>query len=119
VRLLVDACMSRRLFEAMASAGHDTFWVRDWEPAAPDTKIIVRARDEARTIITLDRDIPALVLRSGLPNPSVLQLVRLPTATQIPAALQAIRIHEEDFSSGALVTVSPRTIRVRRLTGAG
>jgi len=64
MRLLVDACMSRQLFEALADFGHDATWVRDWQPSATDTEIIRKARDERRAIITLDRDIPALVLRS-------------------------------------------------------
>ncbi len=118
MRLLVDACMSRGLFEAINSAGHDAVWVRDWQPAAPDSAIIQKAREEHRAIITLDRDIPALVLRSQLPGPSVLRLTRISSKAQIPAALDALRRHETDLDLGALVTVSPRNIRIRRLTTA-
>lgn len=118
MRLLVDACMSRKLFEAMRAAGHDAVWVRDWEPAAADSKIVVKAENEGRIIVTLDRDIPAIVLRSDERRPSVLRLTRLSTITQIPAALEALRLHEADLHDGALVTVSPRTIRVRRLVAS-
>jgi len=115
VKLLVDACISRKLFEAVRADGHDAVWVRDWKAAAPDTEVIAKAVDEARTIVTLDRDIPSLVLRSGLAAPSVLRLTRLPTAAQTLAAIEALRTHAADFDRGALVTASPRTVRVRRL----
>lgn len=115
MRLLVDACMSRQLFEAVAAAGHDTVWVRLWQPAAPDSAIIEKAREERRAIITLDRDIPALVLRSQCHGPSVLRLTRLSTQAQVAAALDVLRRHGVDLERGALVTVSPRNVRVRRL----
>lgn len=107
--------MSRKLLEAVRAAGHDVVGVLDWEPSAPDPKVIARAKDESRTIITLDRDIPALVLRSGRSAPSVLRLARLSSFAQIPATLEALRLHEADFERGALVTVTPRTTRIRRL----
>lgn len=115
MRLLVDACMSRGLFEALAQAGHDAVWVRNWNPQAPDSAIIARAREERRAIITLDRDIPALVLRGEDKAPSVLRLIRLSSKAQIPAALKALRRHEREMAEGALVTVSPQNIRIRRL----
>jgi len=93
MRLLVDACMSRQLFEALADFGHDATWVRDWQPSATDTEIIRKARDERRAIITLDRDIPALVLRSEQSGPSVLRLIRLSSQMQVLAALEALRRH--------------------------
>lgn len=118
MRLLIDACMSRRLFEALGAAGHDAVWVRDWQASAPDTEIVRKARGENRAIVTLDRDIPALVLRSQQRTPSVLRLTRLSSKAQIPAALDALQRHGGDLAQGALVTVSPRTIRVRRLSSA-
>ena len=115
MRLLIDACMSRRLFEAVAEAGHDAAWVRLWQPAAPDQTIIEKAREERRAIVTLDRDIPALVLRSQRGGPSVLRLTRLSSNAQIAAALDALRRHGADLEKGALMTVSPRNVRIRRL----
>ena len=108
MNLLVDACISRSLFEALTGAGHDVVWGRHWLPTAADSAIIEKARAEQRAIVTLDRDIPALVLRSQQRQPSVLRLIRLSSKAQIPAALDALRRHERDLIEGALMTVRRR-----------
>jgi predicted nuclease of predicted toxin-antitoxin system len=75
------------------------------------------ARAESRVCVTLDADFHSLLATSGERGPSVMRIRKEGLdATVLAALLQAIWPRVEDaLNSGAPVTVTERSIRVRRL----
>lgn len=110
--------ISPRTVEHLRARKHDVLHVADLGMAkATDAAIIERAREERRTIITADLDFSALMARSGDRRPSVVTLrladFRPPSVNlRLDATITA---HFEALDQGALVTVTERAARVRRL----
>jgi predicted nuclease of predicted toxin-antitoxin system len=84
---------------------------------ADDIDILQRARTEQRVCVTLDADFHALLATSGESGPSVIRVRKEGLdAGAMAAMLQAVWSGIEDaLNVGAMVTVTDRSIRVRRL----
>ena len=82
-----------------------------------DLDILQRARVESRVCVTLDADFHALLATSGERSPSAIRIRKEGlNAAAFAALLQAIWPRVEDaVDSGALVTVTERSVRVRHL----
>lgn len=84
---------------------------------ADDTAILQQARADNRICVTLDADFHALLATSGERAPSVIRIRKegLDAAT-LAALLQAVwpRI-ESAVTNGAMVTITDRSVRIRRL----
>ena len=116
MKILVDENVSPKLAKALGELGHIVERVADWRRAAQDEDIVARAADSGQIIVTLDRDIPAIALRRTDGRPSVIRLVRTPTARHLAAVLGALDRYGAELEAGAIVTVSPAVTRARRLT---
>ncbi len=84
---------------------------------ADDIDILQRARAEQRVCVTLDADFHAIPATSGEPGPSVIRVRKEGLdADALAALLQAVWPGiEKALTAGAMVTVTDRSIRVRRL----
>jgi predicted nuclease of predicted toxin-antitoxin system len=84
---------------------------------ASDADILQRARAESRVCVTLDADFHSLLATSGERSPSTIRIRKEGLdAAALTALLQGIWPRIEDvLDSGALVTVTEKSIRVRRL----
>ncbi len=84
---------------------------------ADDVDILERARAEARICVTLDADFHSLLAIGGVRGPSVIRIRKQGLdATALAALLQGIWAGIEDaLLGGAMVTVTDRSVRVRRL----
>ena len=84
---------------------------------ADDREILRRARADSRVCVTLDADFHSLLATSGERGPSVIRIRKEGLdATALAALLQNAWSRVEDaLVSGALVTISERAIRARRL----
>lgn len=119
MKLLLDQGLPRQSCQLLQSAGFDAVHVGDIGlSSAEDAEILSRARQEDRVVVTLDADFHALLALSGLTSPSVIR-VRIEglQADRLAALLlDVIRECDNPLSAGAMVTVQPTRIRVRRLT---
>ncbi len=84
---------------------------------AADTEILERARAEHRVCVTLDADFHALLATSGETDPSVVRIRKEGLdATALAALLETLWPELENaLVAGAMVTVTDRSVRVRRL----
>lgn len=117
-RLLLDQGLPRSTPALLAQAGWDVAHVSDIGMSrADDIDILQRARTEQRVCVTLDADFHALLATSGEPGPSVIRVRREGLdASALAALLQAVWPDIEDaLTAGAMVTVTDRAIRIRRL----
>ncbi len=117
-RLLLDENLPAKLAAELRARGFDAVHAREAGlRSAPDEEIVGWAVSEERVCITLDRGLHRILAESGATMPSVIllrnvQLTPVETATLIHAALDQIG---EQVAAGAAATVTPRSIRVRRL----
>jgi len=83
--------------EALREAGHDVAWIREDSRSAPDDKILQRAQDENRIVVTFDKDFGELAYRSRLPAQCGIILFRItPKSSRYIAqpAVQALASRE-------------------------
>ena len=84
---------------------------------ATDEDILDRAPREGETVVTLDADFHTVLAIANAAAPSVIR-VRVEGLRGSEAAALVSRVVaacEEDLVAGAMVTVDPHRIRVRRL----
>ena len=85
--------------------------------AAADSTILARARDYAQIVVTLDADFHAQLALSGAAGPYVIR-IRIEGLKAKQLADLLVRVLEqcrEDLKSGAMVTVTESSIRIRHL----
>ena len=104
--------------QALADRGTDVCHVADiGYSRATDEEIAAVALEQGRVIVTLDSDFHRLLAISGASGPSVIRIrregLRGPEAAALIAQILA-RIGEQ-IEAGAMVTVTERSVRLRRL----
>ena len=84
---------------------------------ASDAEILERAKTEQRVCITLDADFHALLALGAEAGPSVVRVRREGLdAGALAALLETVWPHiEEALDAGAMVSVTDRSVRIRRL----
>jgi predicted nuclease of predicted toxin-antitoxin system len=117
-RLLLDQGLPRSSAALLAQQGYDVVHVSDIGMSrADDLDILERARAEGRVCVTLDADFHSLMAISGARDPSVIRIRKEGLdAAALAGLLQAIWSGiETALGDGAMVTVTDRSVRTRRL----
>lgn len=117
-RALLDQGLPRSAVELLRDGGWDVAHVGDLGlSSATDEAILARAAEDDRIVVTLDADFHRLLAVSGARRPSAVR-VREEGLTAEPLAallLQAVGQVKEALDAGAVITVTARSVRVRRL----
>jgi predicted nuclease of predicted toxin-antitoxin system len=116
--LLLDQGLPRSSASLLRQHGWDVVHVSEIGMSrADDADILRQARAEGRVCVTLDADFHSLLAIKGERGPSVIRIRKEGLdATGLTTLLQVIWARIEDaINSGALVTVTERSVRVRRL----
>jgi predicted nuclease of predicted toxin-antitoxin system len=118
MELLLDQGLARSAATLLRKAVIDTVHVgKIGYSTADDAMILQKTRDEGRIVVTLDADFHALLALSRATSPSVIR-IRLeglhgPEAVSL---IEAVLTHcGDDLAQGAVVTVQPGRMRIRRL----
>jgi predicted nuclease of predicted toxin-antitoxin system len=118
MKLLLDQGLPRSAAKLLREAGIDAVHVSEiGYSTADDAAILQKGRDEERVVITLDADFHVLLALSRATTPSVIR-IRIEGLYGQKAAdlIQAVLTRcTEDVKQGAVITVQPRRIRIRRL----
>jgi predicted nuclease of predicted toxin-antitoxin system len=118
IRVLLDQGLPHSALPILRAAGWDVVHAIDiGMDRASDVDIIARARADSRVICTLDADFHALLSLSGESKPSVVRIRQEGLRAKEFAEL-LLRIWPriaETIDTGALVTVTDRAIRIRKL----
>ncbi len=77
MRILADENVPGAAVEMLRSAGHDVAWVSEREPGTADTDVLSRASEEARLLVTFDKDFGDLAFRARMPVTHGIVLFRL------------------------------------------
>jgi predicted nuclease of predicted toxin-antitoxin system len=118
VKLLLDQGLPRSAVEALRQLGIEAVHAGLVGMAkASDQEILERARREGETVVTLDADFHALLALSNAAAPSVVRIriegLRGPELGALVA--RVVALCDADLVAGAMVTVDPHAVRVRRL----
>lgn len=118
IRALLDQGLPRSAVGLLRDGGWDVAHVGDLGlSTATDEVILARAEAEDRVVVTLDADFHRILAVSGATKPSAVR-VREEGLTAEPLAallLQAVARVKDALEAGAVVTVTARSVRVRRL----
>lgn len=118
IRFLLDMGVAQSTARYLRAVGHDAVHVRDQGlERLTDDRIVAKAEDEHRAIVTHDLDFGRIVSLSGRTVPSIITL-RLSNMrpAHVNAALDAVlRDAAPALARGALVTVTDAGVRVREL----
>lgn len=119
MRFLVDANLSPRVADYLCQGGHDAMHVSEVDLlSAGDSVIMLWARVENRVIVSNDTDFGTLLAQQGASDPSFVLFRQLQDrkADELAALLLAnLNAVTDDLSAGAVVTLTPRHLRVRLL----
>ncbi len=118
MKFLADMGISMRTVTWLRQQGYDVVHLREQGlQRLPDEHVMAKARDEQRILLTMDLDFGYLLAVSGGVLPSVV-LFRLSDerAEVVNSRLsQVISTCARDLESGAIISVSEDSIRVRNL----
>jgi predicted nuclease of predicted toxin-antitoxin system len=119
VRLLLDANLSPSLIGGLTESGFAATHVGDVDLlTASDTAIIEYARANDLVIVTVDSDFAAMLAIAGAARPSVVQLRgvgELAPPAHLALLIANLAAVADDLEVGAMVSLSPTRLAVRRL----
>lgn len=116
--LLLDENMPRSAGAALVGAGHDVVHIADTDPAADDRRVLARARESGRMLVTFDADFGDLVFQQGVAPPAAILYLRMHPidgAASAALVLQALAAPVE----GQFVVCTRDGLRRRPLPAAG
>lgn len=98
MRFLADECCSATLVEALREDGHDVLFMIEHDPGASDARVLQRAFDENRLLLTEDKDFGELVYRLRRPARGVVLLRFAPSERKrkLPRLEDAFVVLEAD-----------------------
>jgi predicted nuclease of predicted toxin-antitoxin system len=103
---------------ALREAGHDVVWIREDARGIHDDKVLQRAQEENRIVVTFDKDFGELAFRSKLPAQSGVILFRItPTSPQYIAQTAVQALATRDNWAGNFSVVENDRIRMTSLPG--
>lgn len=118
MRFLADMGVSMKTVSWLRSLGHDAVHLRDQGlQRLPDARILDKAFDEDRVILTMDLDFGQLLALSSAAWPSVI-IFRLDDQdfTVVNTRLEEVMAYyPRELSAGSILSVDEYTVRVRRL----
>lgn len=115
--MLLDACVWGGAASALSAEGHDVVWAGDWDEDPGDHEILRRAHGEKRVLVTLDKDFGELAIVREIPHSGIVRLVGFAARQQARICMTILDRYGPELLSGALVTVQPGRVRIRRAGG--
>jgi len=113
MRVLLDTCVWGGARGALESAGHEVEWIGDG-PDPGDAEILDRAVAGRRVLVTLDKDFGEIAVVNNVRHSGIIRLVSVRAADQGPMTLAVLDKYAQDLQDGAIVTVEPARVRIRR-----
>lgn len=116
MKLLADENLDPQVIEWLRRQGHDVLAIAEFAPGMPDLTVASVATEQARAIVTRDKDFGELVFRRALMVPGVV-LIRY----QSPSRAEYLATFIAQWSgivlhlSGNFVVVTENSIRSRPL----
>ena len=105
--------MSVAVADDLRDSGVDVIWVGDWPRDPGDVAVLARAREEARVLITHDKDFGELAVVHRQPHTGIVRLVDVPLSEVAFTCRRVATFYADELSKGAIITVEAKRTRVR------
>jgi predicted nuclease of predicted toxin-antitoxin system len=116
MRLLANENFPLDAVEALRTSGHDVAWIREDSRGISDDKVLLRAQEENRIVITFDKDFGELAFRSKLPAQSGVILFRItPISSQYIAQVAVQALASQSNWTGHFSVIEDNRIRMTPL----
>ena len=116
MRIIANENVSATVISELRRRGHDVVSVKESMRSAPDHAVLKRASEEARLVITHDKDFGVLAFQWGLPAASGVVLFRLSGDSPDADNERILSILEQRTDwAGRFCVVTDDRIRVRQL----
>lgn len=88
-------------------------WAGEWDRDPGDEEILQNAFAEGRILVTLDKDFGEMAIVLGAPHRGIVRMVDVAARQQGPFCVWLMAKYGADLERGALVTASPKRVRIR------
>ncbi|MDP2364281.1 MAG: DUF5615 family PIN-like protein, partial [Ignavibacteria bacterium] len=113
-KLLLDENIGHEVISRLREERYDVASVMEDSPGVGDVKILERAKEEGRIVITLDQDFGIIVFRDSNENVGVLLLrLKKESAENIFYVIKNVLDHYSDQLERKFVVASESYIRIR------
>src|SRR5215510_2060857 len=114
MKFLLDVCASSRsLHKMLADLGHDVLLAVDVNRRASDEALLDLALQEARVIVTEDKDFGELVFVHRLPHSTIVRFVEMQVEDQVAAMQELLDHYSAELEAKTLLVVTRGRIRIR------
>ena len=114
MKFLLDVCASSRsLRTLLTDLSHDVCSVLDVDPRASDETILNLALQEARILVTEDKDFGELIFVHRLPHPAIVRFFEMRVEEQVGAMQELLAHYSAELEAGALIVVTKGRVRLR------
>lgn len=113
MRVLLDTCVWGGARGVLQAAGHDVIWTGEWQRDPGDAEILAYAYREQRVLVTLDKDFGELAIVHRQVHAGIVRLVGFSAREHAKMLLLVLANYEAELTSGALITVDDKRVRVR------
>lgn len=114
MKFLVDRCAGHRIAQWLRDEGHDVVESSERGEDPGDEAILGWATNEARILITMDKDFGELVFKKGQAHAGLLRLPDVPVEQRIDLMRKLLGGQATALGEGAIVTVRGDRVRVSR-----
>lgn len=119
MKLLLDSCVWAKAVQPLRDARHDVVSVGDWPADPGDHRILALVAEQARVVVTSDKDFGTLALLEGLSHCGIIRLVDISAIRQATTCLNVISAYAHVLERHGIITVEPGRVRVRLVTVEG
>lgn len=98
----------------LRSDGHDVVSAISVDPRASDEKLLEYSLNEARVLVTEDKDFGELLFVKHCPHGPLIRVVELSVDEQVRAIGELIELHPHELTGAVVVTIARGRIRIRR-----
>lgn len=118
MRILADESVELEVVEALEREGHDVAYVAQSSAGLDDNRVMDRAENESRVLVTADKDFGEIAFRWRQVSVGVvlMRLRGLATSTKADLVVAALQEHAEELNEEVpiFVLVEPGGTRSRR-----
>lgn len=116
MRFLANENISRTLIQLLRARNHDVLSVKESMRGQPDQSILLRAQQEDRLLLTMDKDFGELAFRSKLAAECGIVLLRLlPEQTALDNAHIVTVLESRDDWKSHFSVITGKLLRMRKI----
>ncbi len=113
MKVLLGSCISGGAAVILQVRGHDVERVGDWPVDPGDDEILKYAAENARIVVTLDKDFGELAVLHGFAHCGIVRLVGFSAQEQGAVCCHIVARYAGELEAAAIITVTPDRVRIR------